>query len=123
MQFSKNNAKLTTIFVTVLLMTSVSLITLQVQAALPNQEGGSTPGPLAAGVTADYTVKTHAFLSFRPNPVGVGQTILVNMWLNPAMHASRYMKNYTVTITKPNGDKEVKTMDSFVQTQQHILST
>jgi outer membrane protein assembly factor BamB len=77
------------------------------------QEGGSTPGPLAAGVTADYTVETRAFLSFRPNPVGAGQTILVNMWLNPAMHASRYMKDYKVTITKADGTKDVITMNSY----------
>ncbi len=113
MQNRGKDAKLTAIFAIVLLMASISLITLQVQAALPNQEGGSTPGPLAAGVTPDLRIKTHAFLSFRPTTVGKGQTFLVNMWLNPAMHASRYMKNYKVTITKPNGDVDVKIMDSF----------
>lgn len=109
----RNNAKVITIFVIVLLMTSLSLIALQVEAQLTEQEGGSTPGPLAAGVTADYTVSTRAFLSFRPTTVGKGQTFLVNMWLNPAVHASRYFKDYKVTITKPDGTQDVITMDSY----------
>jgi hypothetical protein len=41
------------------------------------------------------------------------QTILVNMWLQPATHASRYFKDYKVTITKPDGTQDVITMDSF----------
>jgi hypothetical protein len=109
MQNRGKDAKLTAIFAIVLLMTSISMITLQVQAQ--QQEGGSQPLP--AGVTPDLRVKTHAFLSFRPTTVGLGQTFLVNMWLNPATHASRYMKDYKVTITKPNGDVEVHTMDSY----------
>ncbi len=112
-QFSENKAKMTAVFVIFLLIASVSMITLQVQAALPNQEGGSTPGPLAAGVTADLTVKTHAFLSFRPTVVGKDQTFLVNMWLNPATHASRYFKDYKVTITKPDNTTEVVVMNSY----------
>ena len=68
---------------------------------------------MPAGVTPDIRVKTHAFLSFRPNPVGVGQTFLVNMWLNPATHASRYLSDYKITITKPDGTSDVITMDSY----------
>jgi len=45
------------------------------------QEGGSTPGPLASGVTAAVTVETYAFLSFRPNPVSVGQAVLITFGL------------------------------------------
>jgi hypothetical protein len=41
------------------------------------------------------------------------QTILVNMWLQPATHASRYFKDYKGTITKPDGTQDVITMDSF----------
>ena len=45
--------------------------------------------------------------------VGLGQTFLVNMWLTPASHAARYFKDYKVTITKPSGDTDVITLDSF----------
>jgi hypothetical protein len=106
--------KLALLITVVLLMASVPMIALQAQAQYTNkQEGGATPGPLPAGVTADFTVETRAFLSFRPNPVGTGQTFLVNMWLNPAVHASRYFKDYKVTITKADGTQEVITMNSY----------
>lgn len=59
------------------------------------------------------SVKTTAYLSFRPNPVGVGQTILVNMWLNPGSHPSRQPTGFQVTITKPDGTQDVKTLNSY----------
>lgn len=75
------------------------------------QEGGSIPLP--SGVTPDLTVHTTAYLSFRPNPVGVGQTILVNMWETPPLHVSRYFVGYTVTIEKPDGTTETITKNSY----------
>ena len=95
------------------MIASVSLIAVPIQAQLTEQEGGSISGPLASGVTADLYIETHAFLSFRPTLIGKDQTFLVNMWLNPATHASRYLKDYKVTITKPDGTQEVVTMDSY----------
>jgi hypothetical protein len=68
---------------------------------------GSTALP--AGTTANITVDTLVFLSFRPNPIGVNQTLLVNIWFNPPTHYNRYLSNISVEITKPNGQKEVKT--------------
>ena len=35
------------------------------------------------------------------------------MWLNPATHASRYLSDYKVTITKPDGETDVRVMDSY----------
>ncbi|HLN46123.1 MAG TPA: PQQ-binding-like beta-propeller repeat protein [Candidatus Sulfotelmatobacter sp.] len=113
--------KAVTAVILVLLMASITLaMSAQAQSFLPAgvvptnlQEGGTVPGPVPAGVTPNLMVKTHAFLSFRPNPVGVGQTFLVNMWLNPATHASRYLSDYKVTITKPDGKQDVITMDSY----------
>ena len=80
---------------------------------LVEQEGGSIPGPIPSGETADLMVDTVAFLSFRPTTVGLGQTFLVNMWLNPATHASRYLKDYEIVITKPDGTEDVIVMDSY----------
>ena len=68
---------------------------------------------LPAGVTPDVTVKTRAYLSFRPTTVGIGQTFLVNIWTTPALHAARYFKDFKVTIMKPGGETEVVTMDSY----------
>ena len=41
-------------------------------------------GSLPNGITPAATANVRAFLSFRPNPVGVGHTILVNMWTSVA---------------------------------------
>jgi hypothetical protein len=73
--------------------------------------GGLTTIP--AGVTPDKIVTTSAFLSFRPNPVGVGQTILVNMWCDPGPSVTRYFRDYKVTFTKPDGTTDVKTLNSY----------
>ncbi len=49
------------------------------------------------------------YLSFRPTPVGVGQPVLVNFWTSPSYNVQ--LHDYTVTITDPNGKKEVMKMD------------
>jgi hypothetical protein len=79
--------------------------------AVTYEDGGSITLP--DGVTPDTTVDTTAYLSFRPNPVGLGQTFLVNVWLTPATHVSRYLSDYVVIITKPDGTVENVTMDSY----------
>ena len=68
---------------------------------------------MPSGTTPDFSINTNSFLSFRPNPVGLGQAILVNMWVEPPIHVSRYMKGYKVTITKPDGTQDSRTMDSY----------
>jgi hypothetical protein len=99
-----------------LFATSLPLLatTTQAQTTYTNmQEGASVPGPLSDGVTADVSVDTRAFLSFTPNPIGVNQELLINMWLNPPLHVSRYFKDYTLTITSPEGKETVIKMDSY----------
>ena len=78
------------------------------QTTLDTQPHGGTPGPaiwgpLPANVTPDVTVPTTAYLSFSPNPVGLNQLFLVNIWVTPGIHRSRYHTGYTVNITKPDG--------------------
>lgn len=71
------NKKLTSTIVISLLMTSIALIALSAEAQ-PTTSNSRLQGsvPLPAGVTANITVDTLGFLSFRPNPVGIGQTVL-----------------------------------------------
>jgi hypothetical protein len=64
--------------------------------------------PLPTGVTANITVDTLIFLSFRPNPIGVGQTLLVNLWFNPPTHYNRILTGISVVLTKPDGTKDTK---------------
>ena len=93
-------------------MTSLALFT---NAPVTAQSEPSQPvtGSLPSGITPDATANVRAFLSFRPNPVGVGQTILINMWTSVAPGAGRMHRDYTLTITKPNGEKVVEKFDTY----------
>ena len=64
-----------------------------------------TGGPLPAGVTPNATVPTVCFLSVSPFVLGVGQQLLVNIWLGPALPVNRAHTGYAVTFTKPDGTK------------------
>jgi len=110
---SKINAKTATIFAIIVLMASITPMAMPVQAQNEDQPHGGTPGaavwgPKPAGVTPDYDVITYAYLSARPNPIGVGQSLLINTWLTPSVHRSGYMTGFTITITKPDGSKDTK---------------
>lgn len=106
--------KTTATIILILMMTSTVLMTnslISVNAQIAAEQPAS--GPLKTGVTVDNTVNTLAFISVRPNLVGVGQTFLVNLWLSPSTHVERFHPGYQVTITKPDGNKDVVTMDSY----------
>ena len=110
----------TTAIALVLLITSILLTAISAQgqvAPLPgvtNWHDGSSM-PLPTGVTPDQTFETVAHLSFRPNPVGLGQPLLVNMWMQPPIQVTHYFKNaFTVTFTKPDGTTDtVGPMSSY----------
>ena len=119
MQISKIKSK-TAAVTAILLIASVLLITnlASVQAQDEHGAGVGTgsgiSGPLPAGVTPDFTVKTVAYISIRPSVVGLGQTILINLFPVPAPNANRNFPNLKTTITKPSGQTEVVTMNSYV---------
>jgi hypothetical protein len=70
-------------------------------------------GPLPTGATPELERSTEAFLSFRPNPVGLNQIFLVNLWTSPSVHVERFHPNYKVTITKPDATVINLTMNSY----------
>jgi hypothetical protein len=111
----KLKAKAIAIIITVLMMTSVTLMALPVQGADLVQNikpsGGVTNIP--SGVTPDYTIQPTLYLSVSPNPIGINQMLLVNIWQTPPLQASRYYADYKVTITKPDGTKDAVTMNSY----------
>ncbi len=122
MRSLRNKAKLTSIIVLVLLMASITLTATSVQAFpatgyyTPNQLTNIQSGGgirLPAGVTPDFQFVEGAYISVRPNPIGVGQTILVNLWVVPGPSYTRYFTDYKVTITKPDGTVDTKVMDSY----------
>ena len=75
------------------------------------QKGGGIRLP--SGVTPDVTFDVGAYISLRPNPVGMGQSILVNLWIVPGPSYTRYFTDFKVTITKPDGTQDVKVMNSY----------
>jgi hypothetical protein len=117
MQTLMNKTKATAVMTIVLFMASVALIAVSqpVQAQTPDElnipHGGNPAGlygypnlgPLPTGVTPAYTIETVAYMSITPNPIGVGQQILVNIWTSPGQYHSFYMQGYKVTFQKPDG--------------------
>ena len=64
--------------------------------------------PLPSGVTPVYERTTYAYLSVSPNPIGVGQQALVNIWTTPGTDRFKAHHDYTVTITDPDGTTRSK---------------
>ena len=97
--------------IVITMMILASLMTAPAQAQEEGAHGGApgaiTGGPIPAGVTPDVTLETLPYLSFTPNPIGITQQLLVNMWVQPPLHVTRAHTGYTVTFTKPDGTKDV----------------
>jgi outer membrane protein assembly factor BamB len=120
------STKTVTILVTLFLTISISgaltiLPTVFAQEVYDLPHGGtpdttsiwSTTVPAGASVYA--TISPTAYLSFTPNPIGVGQTLLVNLWTTSPPAANRYLAGFKVTLTKPDGTKDtVGPLNSYV---------
>ncbi|MGZ4849935.1 MAG: hypothetical protein ACXV2C_00985 [Candidatus Bathyarchaeia archaeon] len=95
-----NREKITAIIIIILMASVIATTTKMTVKALSQP----VAGPLPAGVTASITVTPTAYLDVTPNPIGVGQELLVNIWLQPPININRDLVNaFTVTITKPDG--------------------
>ncbi len=108
--FSKTKA--TTAIVLILLMGSTAFMALNpVNAQGVTGSVGGTPSTFeystakpsnGTSITfGDPDLK--AYLAISPNPIGVGQTILVNIWMTVAPAAERQLQHYAVTFTRPDG--------------------
>ncbi|XHH07797.1 MAG: PQQ-binding-like beta-propeller repeat protein [Candidatus Bathyarchaeia archaeon] len=83
----------------------VSIFALPIPAnSQPTGSSWQTAPP--SNVTPDVIVEVEPYLSFRPNPIGVGQQLLINFWATPPPAANRYLSNFYLTITKPDGTTE-----------------
>ncbi|MDR0797732.1 MAG: PQQ-like beta-propeller repeat protein [Nitrososphaerota archaeon] len=68
------------------------------------QGGGYDSTPyIPQGKTAEYIIETRAFLSVTPDPIGVGQDLLINVWTIFAPGEGKYMNDFKVIITDPDG--------------------
>jgi hypothetical protein len=100
------------LIITMTLTSTLTSNSIEAEAQLAAQQPVS--GPLPSGITVSVTADSAAYLSTRPNPVGLGQTFLINMWLNPPPHAYRQFLDYKLSVTKPDGTIKVYTMNSYV---------
>jgi len=95
MKFSRNKAKVTAVIFVLVLTFSAIL------AAFPTVGAHDPP----------WTVPTYAYIYASPDPIGVGQTALVIMWLDKtpptaAGAGGDRWCNLKVEVTKPDGSKE-----------------
>ena len=101
--------KTTATITLILLMASVTLMTtpMPAKAATYTNMQDAHGIPLPVGVTPDVTVKTSLGLAVSPNPIGINQQLLVNMWINPPVTNARFLTGFMVTLTKPDGTTEL----------------
>ena len=116
MQFSKN--KTVAIMIAMLLTISIVASTLFVPSAIAH--------------TPPQNLTTNAYITPLPNPIGLGQSTLVYMWLNrvygfypsgeasgvhyAAVNNNYRFHNYKLTITDPNGEVTTKTFETIQDT-------
>ena len=72
--------------------------------------------PTANAHTPPWTIVSYAYLVASPNPVGVGQATAIVMWIDTPMVGATVTNDirrhdYTLTITKPDGNIETKHWD------------
>jgi len=72
--------------------------------------------PTANAHDPPWTITSYAYLQAGPNPVGVGQSVLVIMWVDGPLRGASVSNDvrrhdYTLTITAPDGTKETKHWD------------
>ena len=114
-KISKN--KILSVFAVFISLASIAMIA---NVTAQEDQHGGEPGPavwsstIPTGVTPDVTVETMAYMSVTPNPVGLNQQVLVNIWLTPGTQRARYGVGFIVDIIKPDGSTDtVGPMQSY----------
>ncbi len=109
----KNFKKINILAVLLATLLTASMVLVFAQPANAAGEVQVT-GDLPAGVTPTATLTTSAHLSVRPNVIGKGQSLLINLWTSPATHAARNHTNaYIITVTDPDDKVEKYTLSSY----------
>lgn len=94
-----------------LLATAFSLVTLPINAHSPRWE-----------------IPTTAYMNVAPNPVGVGQSVFVVVWLDRTLTGTSVasdirLKNYQLTITKPDGKTDSYVWETITDTTSSAYTT
>jgi outer membrane protein assembly factor BamB len=96
--------KTTATITLILLMASVTLLAMPNVTVKAQTLSQPVAGALPVGANPSITITSTAYLAVNPNPIGVGQELLINMWNQPPINVARDFENtHLVTITKPDG--------------------
>lgn len=121
MKILQNKNKSATILIATLLIVSMSA-----SALLTSPASAHTP---------PYKIPTYAYISVHPNPIGVGQTVNVFMWLNQiygvgydttsyALLSNNYrFQNYNFTIVAPDGKVTTKIFATVQDTTSNQITS
>ena len=111
--------KTTAIIIAILLTISMAASTILIP-----QVNAHNPG---------YNIPTFAYISAHPDPIGVGQTVNVFMWVNqiygvgwdfPALLSNNYrFHNYNFTIVAPNGAVTTKIFETVSDTTSNQFTS
>src|SRR5450759_3159204 len=112
MNYSIHKEQTLAIFLAVLMISSIAMITAPAKAQLAATQ--PTVGALPSGISPSITISTVSYLSVSPNPIGVNQPMLINMWTQPPININRqYIGSYQIVITKPDGSQDKITLSSY----------
>ena len=72
--------------------------------------------PMASAHMPAWEIPTYAYIIVAPNPIGVGQSVHIIMWLDKTFDSTALTNdyrfhNYKLTITDPDGKTETQTFD------------
>jgi len=104
--------KATAVILTILMVTSIAMIAVPASAQNENQpHGGVSPvngyvGPTTKPANAPpdtIDIPTTAYIGFRPNPIGIGESLLINIWITPPPSNDRFLAKFTIGYTRPDG--------------------
>jgi hypothetical protein len=68
--------------------------------------------PTTSGQLPGEKLSTGASLAVRPNPVGINQTMQLEGVIWPVPSTGTVYSNVTLTITRPDGTKDIKKLDT-----------
>ena len=116
MKISGNKKKTIAVSLILLMATITGLANFASEPAQAQLAAQQPSTSIPSGQTANITASTIPHISFVPRTVGVGQTIVVNVWIEATYLSASYkhFQAYKITFTKPDGTQETFVKDSYV---------
>ena len=104
MNYSRYKEQTLAIFLAVLMISSIAMIATPAKAQIAATQ--PTVGALPTGVTPSITISTVSYLSVSPNPIGVNQPLLINVWTQPPININR-QQNRKLSLKTPQNNTTI----------------